>query len=32
MAGKAASGAWKVSLDVGTKMLSTALLKYYGLS
>lgn len=31
MAEKAASGAWKVSLDVATKVLASAVSKYYGL-
>jgi len=31
MLGKAASGAWHVTLDVGSKMLSEALSKHYGL-
>jgi len=31
MAAKAASGVWKVSLDVGTKVLFAAVQKYYGL-
>jgi hypothetical protein len=32
MASKAVSGAWKVGVDVGTKLLTTAIEKYYGLS
>lgn len=31
MASKAASGAWKVGVDVGTKVLTAAIEKYYGL-
>jgi hypothetical protein len=32
MASKAAAGIWKVSLDVGSKVLVEAITKYYGLS